>query len=485
MEVPKLFPVLLAGGSGKRLWPLSRKSFPKQFSNIAGQNSLFQQAALRLISNKEMDFERHITLTNSEFRFIVTDQLQSVGIDPGPILIEPKVKNTASAILAASIYAQTLDQDAVLLVAPSDHVISDTQAFCASIKIAVDQAIKGNLVSFGIVPSRPETGYGYLELEKGADLASGAIRVKGFVEKPTVSIAEEMLSDGNYLWNSGIFLFRAADMIAAFETYQPKILRTTIIAVEKAQHDLGFLRLEDRAWSQLDDISIDYAIMEKTNNLVVVPFASQWSDLGDWEAVWSATKKDKFGNARAGEAHAIDCQNTLLRSENADQQLVGFGLKDIIAISMKDAVLVSSKGRSQDVKQVVKYLKDKNITQAEMSSKDYRPWGWFERLALGSHFQVKSICVNPHAALSLQSHKYRSEHWIVVEGTAKVTVNKDIRLLNEGESTYVPLGAMHRLENPGASRMVLIEVQIGTYLGEDDITRHIDQYNRTMTEIKK
>ena len=474
----KIYPVLLAGGTGTRLWPLSRKSFPKQFVNLIDNKTLFQSSAQRLISSETLDFASHITLTNSDYRFIIAEQLQEVGIDPGPILIEPEAKNTAAAILAASIFVHSRDENAILLVAPSDHVIPGTDDFHAAIKVGLSHVQNQKLVTFGIKPKHPETGYGYLELSTDPIDDYGSSDVKKFVEKPGLLDAQQMLEAGNFLWNAGIFLFRAQDMIDAFSAYAPETLSLVSKAVNGASVDLGFLRLALEPWSALKDISIDYAIMEKAQNLVAVPYASKWSDLGGWDAVWAESKPDTSGNVTSDTAHAIECANSLLRSENSGQQVVGIGLNDMMAIAMPDAVLVAPKDRAQDVKKAVELLKTKDIAQAEIFPKDHRPWGWFESLALGERFQVKRICVKPGAALSLQSHNHRSEHWIVVAGTAKVTIDENIQLVTEGQSVYVPLGAVHRMENPGKLPMILIEVQIGTYLGEDDIIRYEDVYAR-------
>ncbi len=475
----KIYPILLAGGSGTRLWPLSRKSHPKQFSNLMGGQTLFQQSALRLTSSAFVEFAPHITLTNSDFRFIVGEQLQAVGIDPSTILIEPEAKNTAPAILAASVFAMNNDPDAVLLVAPSDHVIPDTDAFHQAVKKGLEQAANGKLVTFGITPTQPETGYGYLELSNKTVVPADVEEVARFIEKPSLEYAERMVKSGNYLWNAGIFLFRARDMVAAFETFDPATLNLVTASVLEARVDLGFLRLQPLAWSELVSESIDYAVMEKANNLVAVAYRYKWSDLGGWDAVWAEADKDKNGNALSGSAHAIACRNSLLRSENSSQQLIGLGLDNIIAIAMPDAVLVAEKDRAQDVKKVVDRLKEYSIPQAEVFPKDHRPWGWFESLILSDCFQVKRICVNPGAALSLQSHKFRSEHWVVVEGVAKVTIDDRVDLVEAGQSVYVPQGAIHRMENTGSRSMVLIEVQIGTYFGEDDIVRYSDIYHRS------
>jgi mannose-1-phosphate guanylyltransferase / mannose-6-phosphate isomerase len=474
----KVYPVLLAGGSGTRLWPLSRKSYPKQFSNLVGDKTLFQSSAQRLTSSNTIDFAPHITLTNSDYRFIIGEQLQEIGIDPGPILIEPEAKNTAAAILAVSIFTNSKDENAVLLVAPSDHVIPSIDDLHAAIKVGLSHVQNRKLVTFGIKPTRPETGYGYLDLCTKPIDDYGTSDLKKFVEKPNLQDAKQMLEAGHYLWNAGIFLFRARDMIDAFKAFAPETLDLVSKAIKEASVDLGFLRLASEPWSELPDISIDYAIMERARNLVAVRYASRWSDLGGWDAVWSESKQDPLGNVTSETAHAIECSNSLLRSESSNQQVVGIGLNDIMVIAMPDAVLVAPKDRAQDVKKAVELLKAKDIPQAEIFPKDHRPWGWFESLALGDCFQVKRICVKPRAALSLQSHKHRSEHWIVVEGTAKVTIDDEVKLVSEGQSIYVPLGAKHRMENPGKLPMVLIEVQIGNYLGEDDIIRYDDVYAR-------
>ncbi len=474
----KVYPVLLAGGLGNRLWPLSRKSHPKQFSSLIGHNTLFQQAALRLTSSEHIEFAPHVIITNSDFRFIIGDQLQDVGIDLWQNMIEPQPKNTAPAILAATLFLIAQDSEAIMLVTPSDHVIPDKSLFHSVVKLGVDQVNIGKIVTFGVSPTHPETGYGYLELALDKQDKKGVSLVNRFVEKPKYSKALEMLDAGNYLWNAGIFLFKAKEMIAAFKTLAPEIFELTKKAVETAQLDLGFFRLNPEYWRDLENISIDYAIMEKVRNLVAVSFTAKWSDLGSWDAVWSETTKDYSGVALSKGAHAIDCTNTLLRSENFDQQIVGLGLDNIIAVAMPDAVLVARKDKSQDVKKVVDHLKIHDVIQAESFPKDHRPWGSFENLSIGDRYQVKRISVKPGAALSLQSHKYRSEHWIVVQGNAKVTVNDKIKNLNEGESIYIPLGAIHRLENIGKVPMILIEVQTGSYFGEDDIVRYEDLYKR-------
>lgn len=475
----KIYPVLLAGGSGTRLWPASRKSYPKQFSKVIGETTLFQASAQRLKSSDIIEFAPHVTLTNSNYRFIVGEQLQEVDIDPGPILIEPEAKNTAAAILAASIFAHSKDENAVLLVAPSDHVIPSTNDFHHAVDVGLSHVKVGKIVTFGIRPTDPETGYGYLELSLNTLDTHGSSDLNAFIEKPDTDRAVQMLAAGNFLWNAGIFLFRAQDMIEAFKAFAPVTLDLVSQSVSLAAVDLGFLRLASEPWSMLEDISIDYAIMEKAQNLVVVPYMSKWSDLGGWEAIWGESNQDIHGNVTSETGHAIDCTNSLIRSQTSSQQIVGIGLDDIIAVAMPDAVLVAHKKRAQDVKKAVKMLKTRNIRQAEIFPKDHRPWGWFESLIMGDRFQVKRIYVKPGAALSLQSHNHRSEHWVVVEGTAKIIIDTESKLVTEGQSVYVPLGLKHRLENLGKVPMVLIEVQIGAYLGEDDITRFEDVYDRS------
>lgn len=474
----KIYPVLLAGGSGTRLWPLSRKSYPKQFSKVICETTLFQSSANRLISSEIVQFNPPITMTNSDYRFIVGEQLQEIGIDPGPILIEPEAKNTAAAILAATLCANLQDENAVLLVAPSDHVISDNKAFHQAISTGLRYAREGKIVTFGIQPLYPETGYGYLELSADVLGKEGASNLLRFVEKPNLKAAQKMIGDGNFLWNAGIFLFRAQDMIDAFKAFAPETLELVFKSVNEATPDLGFLRLAVQPWTSLDEISIDYAIMEKAQNIVAIPYLSKWSDLGGWDAVWSASNPDLNGNVISTSAHAIECTNTLLRSESNSQQIVGLGLDSIVAIAMPDAVLVAKKDRVQDIKKAVNLLLLKKIPQADTHPKDHRPWGWFESLVIENGFRVKRIFVKPGGILSLQTHAHRSEHWIVVEGIAKVTINDEVQFLSEGQSVFVPVGVKHRLENSTANPMEIIEVQLGSYLGEDDIVRLEDVYAR-------
>ncbi|MEP3635605.1 MAG: mannose-1-phosphate guanylyltransferase/mannose-6-phosphate isomerase [Paracoccaceae bacterium] len=472
-------PVLLCGGSGTRLWPLSRKSYPKQFVPLVGEETLFQASAKRLSGGTDaLGFAAPMVLTNADFRFIVAEQLQSAGIDPGAILIEPSVRNTAPAILAAAIRAAAVNENSILLVAPSDHVVPDVAAFHAAMIRGLSAVEQGQIVTFGIKPTHAETAYGYLELPHAPDADGAPMGLTRFVEKPDAAQAQTLLEAGNYLWNAGIFMFRAGNMLAAFKDHAPDLLTPVQRAVDEAEEDLGFLRLAPDPWAEADDISIDYAVMERAENLSVVPFDADWSDLGGWDAVWRESGPDANGVVTSNSATAIDCSNTLLRSESERLELVGIGLDNIMAVAMNDAVLVADMSRAQDVKLAVAALKEKGADQAVAFPKDHRPWGWFESLVVGNRFQVKRILVHPGASLSLQSHFHRSEHWIVVEGTARVTVDDDVKLVTENQSVYIPLGAVHRMENPGKVPMVLIEVQTGAYVGEDDIVRYEDVYSR-------
>ena len=468
-----IIPVILCGGSGTRLWPLSRKSYPKQFSTFLGDQSLFQATARRLSGPA---YGPPLVLTGADFRFLVTDQLAEAGISDATILIEPEAKNTAAAVLAAALWLEKSAGDALMLIAPSDHVVPDAAGFAAAVETGRAVAEAGGLVTFGVTPDRAETGYGWLE-RADADNA-GAQPLTRFVEKPDADTAQAMLADPRYLWNAGVFLFSVTGILAAFRRHAPDLLDPVQAAVDGARADLNFFRLEPDGWAQAKDTSIDYAVMEKADNLSVVPFAGRWSDLGGWDAVWREMARDGDGNAVGDQGLAMDCSNSLIRSEESGQTVVGIGLTDTIVVATPDAVLVADRSRVQEVKLAVSTLKARGTRQAETFPIDHRPWGWFETLALSDRFQVKRIVVKPGAALSLQSHMHRAEHWIVVQGTARVTVDDEVRLVAENQSIYVPLGAKHRMENPGHVNMVLIEVQTGTYLGEDDITRYEDVYQR-------
>ena len=471
-----IVPVLLCGGSGTRLWPLSRKSYPKQFVPLMGEESLFQASARRVTG---AGYAPPVVAAGVDFRFIVTEQLAEIGVKPSAILIEPDGRNTAPAVLAAAFWLEKTDPEALMLATPADHVAPDAAAFRRTVEAGIPAAQDGKLVTFGVAPSYPETGYGYLELAEAA--GEGELRplaLKRFVEKPNAARAAEMLASGRSLWTAGVFLFSVKAVLEAFRRHAPEMIGPVEESVSRGATDHDFLRLDAQAWSGAPAISVDYAVMEKAENLAVVPFRASWSDLGGWDAVWRESPRDSRGVSTSGAATALDCSDSLLRSEDERVEIVGIGLKNVIAVATPDAVLVADASRAQDVRAAVSALKAKGVKQAEASPKDHRPWGWFETLVLGERFQVKRIVVRPGAALSLQSHHHRSEHWIVVQGTALVTVDGEKKLLSENQSTYIPLGAVHRMENPGKIPLMLIEVQTGAYLGEDDIIRYEDVYAR-------
>ena len=478
----KITPVLLAGGSGTRLWPLSRSSFPKQFSKVIGSNTLFQSAAKKLTSSKNLQFNDPIVVTSTQCRFIVGEQLKEINIKPSSILVESEMKNTAAAILAATLHTLNKEKNSLLLVAPTDHMISSDQAFHNLIREAIPEVNKGQILTIGIYPTTPETGYGYLELVSQPKRKIS--KVKKFVEKPNLHQAKKMIKSDKFLWNAGIFLFSAKDMIQAFNKYEPELIDPVQKALDQGIADLNFFRLNSDHWAKCKNISIDYAIMEKAQNLSAIPYSSDWSDLGNWQSVWHEMGPDRYGVALSKNATSIKCKNTLLRSESNEQQIVGIGLDSIIAIAMKDAVLVTHKSNSEEVNLAVKKLTETEVKQASHFPKVFRPWGWFETLAIQDGcFQVKKIVVNSGATLSLQTHKFRSEHWTVVKGEANVTIENNVKILKEGESIFVPQGAKHRMGNEGNNPMVIIEVQTGSYLGEDDITRFEDIYARNQETI--
>ncbi len=470
----RIHPIILCGGSGTRLWPSSRRAFPKQFSPLLGDESLYQQTLRRLAVP---DFAAPVIVTHADFRFLASDQAAGVDVTPAMVVLEPVARNTAAAVLSAALLLERTP-DALMLVAPSDHSIDRPEAFLAAVRAGVPLARDGHLVTFGITPDRPATGYGYLELAAPPKDAQG-MPVTRFVEKPDAVAAEEMLASGRYLWNAGIFLLRVGTVIDAFRAHASDLEDPCRAAIAAQTSDIGFVRLGEDAYASARSISFDYAVMEKSDRVSTVPVNGGWSDLGTWDAVWKAQGPDANGVVTSGNATAINSTNTLLRSEDANIHLVGLGLTNIIAVAMRDAVLVADMNAAQDVRAVVDTLKSERAPQAEDYPRYHRPWGWYETLCLGHRFQVKRIMVKPGGKLSLQSHVHRSEHWVVVAGTAKVTVGDDVRLLTENQSVYIPLGAVHRMENPGKLPMYLIEVQTGSYVGEDDIIRYEDVYART------
>lgn len=468
-----IHPVIMCGGSGTRLWPVSRRSYPKQFADLFPGGSLFQRTLGRIAGQ---GYAAPLLLTNQEFRFVVAEQAGSVGCAACRIVIEPEGRNTAPAVCAAARMLAEEDPDSMLLVLPSDHLMDDAPAFHAAVAEAADAAREGHLVTFGLRPDRPETGYGYIELAEGCD-GPAAQPFLRFIEKPEAPAAAAMVASGRYLWNSGMFVFGVRAILDAFARHAPEVDDACKAAVETGRRDLEFFRLGETAYAESPDISIDYAIMEHVEGRVV-PIAAGWNDLGSWKTVWQESPRDAAGVATAGGAVAIDCHNALLRSDHPDVQLVGIGLENVVAVATRDAVLVGAMDRAQEVRRAVEALKAKGAAQATEFPRCYRPWGWYETLALGPRFQVKQIMVRPGGRLSLQSHVHRSEHWVVVAGSARITVDSQARLLTENQSVYIPLGSVHRLENPGKVDLHLIEVQSGPYLGEDDITRYEDVYAR-------
>jgi mannose-1-phosphate guanylyltransferase/mannose-6-phosphate isomerase len=464
-----ILPVILSGGSGTRLWPLSREAYPKQFLPLVGDATMLQATWKRVapISGK-----RPIIVANQEHRFMVAEQLLEVGASPEAIILEPLGRNTAPAIAIAALEALKNGDDALLLVLPSDHVVQDEAAFHAAVDAAIASAEQGKLVTFGIVPSGPETGYGYIKAVAG----QGTRAVERFVEKPDLETAKQYVVSGEYFWNSGMFLFKASSYLDALEKLQPAMLQACRRSLELAKRDEDFIRLDAASFAECPADSIDYAVMEKTDAAAVVPLDAQWSDVGSWSALWEANARDEDGNSHHGDVIAIDCHNTYAHGQRL---ITMIGLEDVVVVETDDAILVSDKSRVQDVKTIVSKLKAEGRSQVTWHRKVYRPWGAYDSIDNGDRFQVKRITVKPGATLSLQMHHHRAEHWIVVSGTAKVTRGDEVILLTENQSTYIPLGVKHRLENPGRLPLELIEVQSGSYLGEDDIVRFEDVYGRT------
>lgn len=470
----EIVPVILCGGSGTRLWPSSRKEFPKQFSNLVGNGSLFQQTARRLSGP---GFAAPVIMTNDGFRFLVRQQLADLGLHDAQIVLEPIGRDTAPAILTAALLHKD-NPDSVLLVAPSDHLVREIDAFKKFVEQGRKAAAAGDLVTFGITPDYPETGFGYLELPERAEIGR-TMKVRRFTEKPDAATAQAMIDGGCHLWNAGIFMFRTADILSAFEALAPDMINPCAQAIERAVQDIGFLRLDQEAYARAPALSIDYAVMEMAQNVVAIPSEFGWSDLGSWTALYDVSQRDPDGVAIQGNATALDCEDTMLRSEDDGVKIVGLGLKNVVAVAMRDAVLVADMAHAQKLKKVVDDLRSQGARQADEYPRYHRPWGWYETLCLAHRFQVKRIMVKPGGTLSLQSHMHRSEHWVVVEGTARVTVEDTVTVLTENQSTYIPVGSKHRLENPGRVPMYLIEVQTGSYLGEDDIQRYEDIYARS------
>lgn len=468
-----LIPVILSGGSGTRMWPLSRSAYPKQFLALTGGKTLLQQTTLRI---KDMpDLAAPIVISNAEQRFIVAEQLRAINVKPSSILLEPVGRNTAPAVAVAALVALRMDPNAVLLVWPSDHVIFDEEKLHRYVERAAGLAQEDYLVTFGIKPESPHTGYGYIRRGKG--LNDGAYEVQAFVEKPDREIAEEFLADGGYYWNSGIFVLKASVYLEELAVHQPAMLEQARLAVSQAKADLDFLRLDEAAFSVCPSESIDYAVMEHTSRAAVVEAADLgWSDVGSWSALSEVVDRDASGNTLTGDVLVEDVRDCYIRAEN--RMVAAIGVENLVIVETADVTLVTTKERSQDVKKIVERLNAEGRGESMFHRRVLRPWGSYEGIDEGERFQVKRIVVNPGAALSLQMHYHRAEHWIVVKGTALVINGDKEILLCENQSTYIPLGETHRLENPGKVPLELIEVQSGSYLGEDDIVRFDDQYGR-------
>lgn len=467
----KLLPIIMAGGSGTRLWPLSRELFPKQFLALDDKLSMLQSTVLRL---EGLPVEPPLVICNENHRFLVAEQLRQISALQGNIVLEPAGRNTAPAVCLAALYATAAGADPLLLILAADHMIQDTAAFQSAVQKAVPLAEAGALVTFGIVAKRPETGYGYIR--RGASVGEGAFKVAAFVEKPALHVAEQYVASGNYDWNSGMFLFRASRYLAALQLFRPDIFEACQKAMASPQFDMDFVRLDAEAFKACADESIDYAVMEKTDAAVVVPMDAGWSDVGAFAALWEVLPHDVAGNVHRGDVLAHDSQNNLIFAENALVATVG--LRDHVVVQTKDAVLVAPRERASEVKQIVAQIKAKGRSEHQIHREVYRPWGKYDSVDAGPRYQVKRITVLPGAKLSVQMHHHRAEHWIVVSGTARVTLDGIDHLLTENESIYLPVGAVHALENPGKISLELIEVQVGSYLGEDDIVRLQDRYGR-------
>jgi len=467
----QILPVVMAGGSGTRLWPLSREMYPKQFLALEAGQSMLQSTVGRL---QGLDVLKPVVICNENHRFLVAEQLRQMGALQGNILLEPVGRNTAPAVALAALQARRDGADPLMLVLAADHMIQDTLAFQAAVGKALPLAEQGALVTFGIVAQRPETGYGYIR--RGKSVAEGAYAVAAFVEKPNLAVAESYIAEGGYDWNSGMFLFRASRYLQELQAHRPDVLQACEAAMADAQSDMDFVRVNEALFRACPDVSIDYAVMEKTSDAVLVPMDAGWSDVGAFAALWEVLPQDAQGNVHRGDVLSHDSHNNLVMSENALVATVG--LQDTVVVQTKDAVFVAPRARASEVKLIVEQLKRAGRTEHQLHREVFRPWGKYDSVDASSRYQVKRITVKPGARLSVQMHHHRAEHWIVVSGTANVTLDGQQHLLTENQSIYLPVGAVHALENPGKIPLELIEVQVGSYLGEDDIVRFEDLYGR-------
>ncbi|MFZ0467495.1 MAG: mannose-1-phosphate guanylyltransferase/mannose-6-phosphate isomerase [Thiogranum sp.] len=467
------YPVILTGGAGSRLWPVSREFYPKPLLPIFGEQTLLQDTVARL--DALQGIRAPLFVCNEEHRFLVAEQVRLLGKEPEAIMLEPQGRNTAPALTIAALYLVATDPDALMVAMPADHVIPDPAAFVTAVEQAGQLAEQGYLVTFGVVAGKPETGYGYIQRGDAIE-GSGGFRVDRFVEKPDVATAQAYLDAGNYFWNSGIFVMRADRWLEEIGKYQPDILAACKQAMAGSARDSDFVRVDKQAFLSSPSDSIDYAVMEKTDRAAVVPMSTSWSDVGSWSSIWEISEQDGQGNVTKGDVLTHDTTNSLFMAQG--RCIAAVGLDNIVVIETSDAVLVADKNKCQDVKAIVSQLKAGNREEYRFHSRVYRPWGDYEGVDAGGRYQVKRLTVKPGAKLSLQMHHHRAEHWIVVSGTARVTRGDDVFILSENESTYIPLGTTHRLENPGSIALEIIEVQSGSYLGEDDIVRFEDVYNR-------
>ena len=467
-----ILPIILSGGAGTRLWPMSRELYPKQLLPLAGDKTMLQETISRL--DGLADIENPLIVCNDAHRFMVAEQIRQLDKQAHAIILEPCGRNTAPAVAIAALYAQNLKTDPLLLVLPADHLIQDVARFHQAVQLGVAEAEQGSLVTFGIVPTQPETGYGYIRADQSAN--SSVYPVAEFVEKPDMETAKSYLASGDYYWNSGMFMFRASRYLEELELYQPEMLAACQNAFTHIVGDLDFQRLDETAFAASPADSIDYAVMEKTDRAVVIPLAAGWNDIGAWSALWDVHPHDRDGNVLIGDVLTESANNCYLHAGH--RLLAAVGVEDLVVVETADAILVAQRDQVQNVKAIVTQLKQQDRTEANLHRRVNRPWGAYEGVDAGERFQVKRITVNPGASLSLQKHHHRAEHWIVVKGTARVTCGDNILLLSENQSTYIPLGEVHRLENPGQIPLEIIEVQSGSYLGEDDIIRLEDAYGR-------
>jgi mannose-1-phosphate guanylyltransferase/mannose-6-phosphate isomerase len=473
----KIHPVILSGGSGSRLWPLSREHYPKPLLPLTSEQTLLQDTACRL--DDLPDIGQAVYVCNEEHRFLVAEQIAGLGKVPATIILEPEGRNTAPALTLAALFLADQETESMMAVMPADHVIRDGHAFVEAVAQGVPLAAAGSLVTFGVVPDAPETGYGYIKRD-GVVVEGKAWQVARFVEKPDQETAESYLAEGDYFWNSGIFLLRTDRWLEEIGEHRPDILEACRAAMKQGARDSDFYRVRRETFLACPSDSIDYSVMEHTQHAVVVPFSAGWSDVGAWSALWNVCPHDEAGNVVQGDVLVAGTRNALLVAEH--RCLATVGLDGVIVVETADAVLVASKERAQDVKQIVSQLKERNREECRVHRRVYRPWGSFEGMDAGDRFQVKRLTVKPGASLSLQKHHHRSEHWVVVKGTARVTCGDHVFNLHENESTYIPIGEKHRLENPGSIPLEVIEVQSGSYLGEDDVERFEDVYDRVQEQ---